>query len=94
MSSQLNNTSDNIIHLFTTKRFAPEQEHDLVNFRDIGQEEFENRVNYYTLKNPSVQAPRTRKHLLTFSERKTTSKKVSDVEKERRLQLECWKKES
>ena len=45
-SSQLNNTSDNIIHLFTTKRFAPEQEYDLVNFRDIGQEGFENRVNY------------------------------------------------
>ena len=43
-SSQLNNTSDNIIHLFTTKRLTPEQEHDLVN---IGQEEFE---NYYTLK--------------------------------------------
>ena len=91
-SSQLNNTSDNILHLFSTKKLTPEQEHDLVNFRDIGQEEFENRVNYYTLKNPSVQAPRRRKHLLTFSERKTTSKKVSDVEKERRLQLECWKK--
>ena len=32
------------------------------------------------------------KHLLTFSERKTTAKKASDVEKERRLQFECWKK--
>ena len=49
-------------------------------------------MQYYHLKNPSVQPPRKRKHLLTFSERKTTSKKVSDVEKERRLQLECWKK--
>ena len=82
-SSQLNNTYDNILHLFTTKKLTPEQQHDLVNFRDIGQEEFENRVNYYILKNPSIQAPRRRKHLLTFSERKTTSKKVSDVEKER-----------
>ena len=65
-SSQLNNTSDNILqHLFMTKKLTPEQEHDLVNFRDIGQEEFENRVNYYVLKNPSVQAPRRRKHFNT-----------------------------
>lgn len=53
-SSQLNNTSDNILHLFTTKKLTPEQKHELVNFRDIGQEEFENQVNYYILKNPSL----------------------------------------
>ena len=42
-SSQLNNTSDSILqHLFMTKKLTPEQEHDLVNFRDTGQEEFEN----------------------------------------------------
>ena len=62
------------------KTITPEQEHDLLNFRDIGQKEFENRVQYYHRKNPSVQPPRKCKHLLTFSERKTSSKKVSDVE--------------
>ena len=41
-SSQLNNISDHILHLFATKTITPEQEHDLMKFRDIGQEEFEN----------------------------------------------------
>ena len=44
-NSRLNTTSDNILqHLFVSKTLTPEQEHDLVNFRDIGQEEFENLV--------------------------------------------------
>ena len=45
-SSQLNNTSDHHFHLFATKTITPEQEHDLMKFRDTGQEAFENRVEY------------------------------------------------
>lgn len=71
-----------------------EQVHNLLlNFRDIGQTEFEIRVEYYTLHNPSVKPPKHRKRLLTFTERRSKRKKVTDihVEKERKLKIECWK---
>lgn len=84
--------STDLHHLFTGIKVTPEQQHDLLNFMCIGQEEFENRVEYFILKAPSARLCRRRKQLLTFSERKSRAKKVSEVEKERKLQLECWKK--
>ena len=42
--------------------------------------------------NPSVKPPNRQKHLLTFTDRKSRQKKVSDIERERKLQIECWKK--
>ena len=42
---------------------TPEQAHDLLNFRQIGQEEFETHINYCILRDPSVSAPERRKRL-------------------------------
>ena len=42
-----------------------------MNFRQIGQMEFERRVEYYTLRNPSVRPPKRQKHLLTFTKKKS-----------------------
>ena len=63
-----------------------------MNFREIGQSEFERRVEYYILRNPSVKPPKRRKRWLTFTERKSRQKKVSEIERERKIQIECWKK--
>lgn len=46
---------------------TPEQTHDLLNFRQIGQTEFENHDSYHT---PSADAPRRRKCLQTFGSTK------------------------
>ena len=61
-------------------------------FRSIGQKEFQTLVEYSILQAPSVHVPKRQKRLRTFSERKPLAKRVSDVEKERKLQIECWKK--
>ena len=53
-------------------------------FRDTGQKDFEHRIQYDILRNPSVKPPKRQKRLLTFTERKSRRKKVSDIEKERR----------
>jgi len=63
-----------------------------INFRAIGESEYNNRVEYYMLKNPSVKPPQHRKRLLTFTEKQTRRKKGSEIERERKLQLEVWKK--
>ena len=68
-------------HLFKPKNVTPEQTNDLMNFREIGQSEFERRVEYYTLCNPSVKPPKRRKRLLTFTERKSRQKKVSEIDR-------------
>ena len=43
------------------------------------------------MRNPSVKPTNHRKRLLTFTDRKSRQKKVSDIERERKLQIECWK---
>ena len=88
----LNEQSNTLRHLFNQKLPTPEQEQDLMNFREVGQREFASRVEYYILRNPSVKPPNRRKRLLTFTDRKSRQKKVSDIERERKLQIECWKK--
>lgn len=79
-------------HIFNTKSLTAEQAHDLLNFREIGQADYEAGVEYYTIRTPSVKPPKHRKRLLTFTERHSRRKKVSAVEKERKLQIQCWKK--
>ena len=73
---------NSLYHLFNNKKATPEQTHDLMNFRQIGQTEFERRVEYYTLRNPSVRPPKRQKRLLTFTEKKSRPKRVSLIEKE------------
>ena len=63
-----------------------------MNFRHIGLTEFERRVQNFVLCPTSVKTPKGLKRLFMFTERKSRRKKVSDIEKERKLQIECWKK--
>ena len=81
-----------LCHLFKQNKPTPEQVNDLMTFRELGTRDFEARVEYDIIRNPSVNPPKRQKRLLTFTERKSRRKKVSDVERERKLQIECWKK--
>ena len=54
----------------TNTAAIPEQTHDLLNFRQIGQTEFENHVCYRILHTPSTDGPRRRKRLQTFANTK------------------------
>ena len=60
-------TSSGLRHLFNKKDLSPDQSHDLLNFRHIGQIEFERRVQYFVLPAPSVKTPKRLKRLLTFT---------------------------
>ena len=64
-----NQKDDSLFHLFNNKKATPEQKHDLINFRRIGQMEFERIVEYYTLRHSSVRPPKRQKRLLTFTEK-------------------------
>ena len=64
---------------------TPEQAHNLLNFRRIGQEEFETHVNYRTLRDPRVSAPERRKYLHTFASTKARKKKEKQLDHERKL---------
>ena len=81
-TSTLANGSKALYHLFNPKTLSSEQIQDLLNFRGVGQKEYDLRVESYILRNPSVKPPKHRKSLLTFAERRSR-KKGSDIEKER-----------
>lgn len=89
----IDNEDNSLHYLFNPIKPTPEQTQDLMNFRNVGQKEFETRAKYYTLSIPSVQPSKRRKRLLTFTERESRKKKVSEIERERKLQIECWKKQ-
>ena len=68
----------------TNTAATPEQTHSLLNFRQIGQTEFENHVSYLILHTPSTDAPCRRKRLQTFGSTKKTKKnsnKLKEIKK-------------
>jgi len=72
-----------LINPFSNRTASPEQEHDLLQFRKIGTAEFEKYITYYILKQASVHPPDRKKRLMTFSERKTGKRMVSQLEKDK-----------
>ena len=79
-------------NLFTRKHATPEQSHDLLSFRGIGQCEFMLYVSFHILNKPSTQAPNRRHCLQTFSDKKRIGKKLTQAEKDRRLLVSAMKK--
>ena len=59
-SSELLSLEGKGFRVATGKIPTPQQEHDLLNFREIGKEAFDNYVSYSILKKPSVKAPQYR----------------------------------
>ena len=70
-----------------------EQAHDLLNFREIGQAEFEAHVSFCILRTPSTDAPHRRKRLQTFASTKVTRKKPKQIDRDRKIQQTCMKKQ-
>ncbi len=81
-----------LVNPFVDKVATPQQCHDLLNFRSIGQAEFLLRIRYFLLKEPSVQAPNRKRRLQTFSDRHVTRQKVTQLERDRKLILQCMRK--
>ena len=80
-------------NFFEGKKATPEQEHDLLNFRQIGQESFDNYVSTRIIGLPSTNAPNRRKRLVTFSVTRVQKQRVKLVERERRLSERYLKKQ-
>ena len=82
-----------LINPFSGKKATPEQSHDLLNKRHIGQREYLGRVGAIILRQPSFQAPNRQRRLQTFSEPKVNKTKVSQLEKDRKLRLLALKRQ-
>lgn len=72
-------------------RATTEQEHDLMNFREIGQASFDLYVQFKMLKESTAKAPVHKKRLCTFTVTKSQKQRVKQVEKERKLQTRLLK---
>jgi len=81
-----------LLNPFTNKTATLQQSSDLLNFRFIGEQEFLKRVTSYILKEPSAQAPNRKRHLQTFSAGQKTTRKISQLERDKRLILSAMKK--
>ncbi len=81
-----------LLNPFTEKLANSQQTHDLLQFRAIGQSEFDIRIQYFILKNPSTQATNRRRRLQTFMEKRIKSRRVSQLEKDKRLVLSAMKR--
>ena len=75
------------------KETTPEQAHDLLNFRAIGQKAYEQFVAKKILGLPSTSAPNRKKRLTTFTVTKVQKQKVKLVEKERRINQRYLKRQ-
>lgn len=85
-------TNRGLINPFTKKEAIAGQCHDLLHFRSIGQQEFLLRIASVQLKQPSVNAPNRKRRLQTFTERKVTKSRLTQLEKDKKLVLATMKK--
>ncbi len=72
---------------------TPEQQKDLLAFREVGQEYHNAYVTYFILKDRSVNAPLRLRRQHTFSTRKKAQKKIKQKEKEQKLVSRCIRRQ-
>ena len=77
---------------FTNQKATQQQSHDLLNFRQIGQEDYELRIANFILRQPSVEAPNRNCRMQTFSVRQVKTRRVSQLEKDKCLIIAAMKK--
>ena len=77
---------------FTDKVANAVQQHDLLNFRLVGQEEYLKRVSVVMLKNPSVHAPNRKRRLQILSDKKVSKSRVTQLERDKRFVITAMKK--
>jgi hypothetical protein len=86
-------TVSGLCNVFEQKQATPEQAHDLLNFRKIGQEACEGFISSKVLGLPSTTAPTRRRRLCTFSVTKTQKQRVKLVEQERKMSQRYLKRQ-
>ena len=72
---------------------TPEQEHDLLCFREIGKESIRMYVEYFIVGTCSTKVPLRLKRLQTFASRKKSDKKIKLREKEHKLVSKCMRRQ-
>ncbi len=75
------------------KQASLEQAHDLLNFRNIGQEAYESFVSTKYLHIPSTSAIKRKKRLSTFTITATQKKKVKLIDQERKISQRYLKRQ-
>ena len=79
-----------LVNVFSGAIATPEQAHDLLSFRKVGLQDFENFVKHRILKQPSsAAAPVRRRRLLTMAPRKMGKKRLSQKELEHKQVTKC-----
>ena len=71
---------------------TPEQQRDLLTYHNIGDEDYENYVNYHLLHANITNAPRRKRRLNTFSTAKKRKAKERQVQRERKLLEKCLRR--
>ena len=71
---------------------TPEQQIDLLGFWEVGHERFEDHIKFYVLKDLSAMVPRRKVKLLTFALSKKLTRKVKQLDKEKKLVGKCLRK--
>ena len=88
-----NVTNRSIINTFTGKKATTEQTHDMLNFRTLGQQYYENFVKYRILWTPSTsEAPQCKHHLLTMAAPKLSKQRITQKDKEHKLVTRCLRR--
>ena len=89
-----NVTNRGIINTFTGKKATTEQTHDMLNFRTLGQQYYENFVKYRTLRTPSTsEAPQRKHRLLTMAAPKLSKQRITQKDKEHKLVTRCLRRQ-
>ena len=88
----LHETDRGLINPFSNKVATPEQEYDLLNYRFMGNKAFLEYVLSTVLKQPSTSTTIRKKRMQTFSEKKPTRKKLSQLEKNSKMILTAMKR--
>lgn len=73
-----------VVNVFSGKQATAEQQHDLLNARNMGDQHYENYVTHHILQEPSTNPPLRKRRLVTMAPPKTTKTKISQKEKEQR----------
>ena len=74
------------------KNPSPDQTHDLLHFRAIGQEEFDKYIEYYVIAKASVHPPQRKRKLRTFADKKINKRALSQLQKDLKLVQTCLHK--
>ena len=87
-------TENKGLHNFLeNKEATPEQAHDLMSMRAIGQSGFESFVKTKYLQGTSTDAPVRKKRLCTFTTTKAHKQRTTQIERERKLQQQILKRQ-